>query len=75
MGPIVCPEATLTSYQSTLRNILEERRSKEYFCFPPRIITYIYLKWRDIVISTAVLHGSCVLVLSDFNQTRFDRQI
>jgi len=28
MGPIGCTGATVTSYQSTLRNIPEERRSE-----------------------------------------------
>jgi hypothetical protein len=27
MGPVVCPETSVTNYQSTLRNIPEERRS------------------------------------------------
>jgi hypothetical protein len=26
MGPIGCPETSVTNYQSTLRNILEKRR-------------------------------------------------
>jgi hypothetical protein len=26
MGPMVCPETSVTNYQSTLRNIPEERR-------------------------------------------------
>jgi hypothetical protein len=28
MGPIDCPETSVTTYQSTLRNIPEERRSR-----------------------------------------------
>jgi hypothetical protein len=28
MGPISCPETSVTNYQSTLRNIAEERRSQ-----------------------------------------------
>jgi hypothetical protein len=30
MGPISCPETSVTSYQSTLRNIPEERRLHNY---------------------------------------------
>jgi hypothetical protein len=29
MGPIGCPETSVNSYQSTLRDIPEERRSQE----------------------------------------------
>jgi uncharacterized protein YodC (DUF2158 family) len=32
MGPIGCPETSVNNYQSTLRNIPEERRSNLYRC-------------------------------------------
>jgi hypothetical protein len=32
MGPIDCPETSVTNYRSTLRNIPEERRSQPELC-------------------------------------------
>jgi hypothetical protein len=38
MGSIGCPEASVTDSQSTQRNIVEEQRSQEYFCFSRRMM-------------------------------------
>ena len=39
MGPIGCPETSVTDYQSTLRNIPEKRRCQMLLCCLDKVIT------------------------------------
>jgi hypothetical protein len=42
MGPIGCPETSVSNYQPTLRNIPEEQRSYPYFLFFASEFSSIY---------------------------------
>jgi hypothetical protein len=56
LGPIGCPETSVNSYQSTLRNVLEERRP--------------HLQHRGGRLESLILHLSSILIIRPKLQAR-----
>jgi hypothetical protein len=70
MGPIGCPETSVTNYHNTLRNIPEERRSHMYKMFRLKMnfpISYVRLKVSFLTLLQTItylnkLQGLCLFL-------------
>jgi hypothetical protein len=55
MGPIDCPETSVTNYKSTMRNIPEERISQYIACLLPNLRVSTLLKETGYLASYAMM--------------------